>query len=88
MGKEQRPMTEQTEQVPGQTINLVILQADGEGRLTALNHPIVRQFSSEYMMIVARALKEVSRGIKVEAQAKAVEEAKKAGAAIDDRYPA
>ena len=81
-------MTEQTEQVPGQTINLVILQADGEGRLTALNHPIVRQFSSEYMMIVARALKEVSRGIKVEAQAKAVEEAKQAGSAIDDRYPA
>ena len=72
----------------GKTINLVILQADGEGRLTALNHPIVRQFSSEYMMILARALKEVSRGIKVEAQAKAAQEKLEANAALNDRYPA
>lgn len=82
-------MTEQTEQPTGQKINLVILQADADGQLTALNHPIVRQFSSEYMMIVSRALKEVSRGIKVEAQAKAVQEAQQASSALnDDRYPA
>lgn len=73
----------------GKTINLVILQADADGQLTALNHPIVKQFSSEYMMIVARALKEVSRGIKVEAQAKALEEQRQLVSAInDDRYPA
>lgn len=73
----------------GKTINLVILQADADGQLTALNHPIVKQFSSEYMMIVARALKEVSRGIKVEAQAKALEEQRQLVRAVDDgRYPA
>lgn len=73
----------------GKTINLVILQADADGQLTALNHPIVKQFSSEYMMIVARALKEVSRGIKVEAQARALEEQRQLVSAInDDRYPA
>ena len=73
----------------GKTINLVILQADADGQLTALNHPIVKQFSSEYMMIVARALKEVSRGIKVEAQAKALEEQRQIVSAVDDgRYPA
>ena len=73
----------------GKTINLVILQADADGQLTALNHPIVKQFSSEYMMIVARALKEVSRGIKVEAQAKALEEQRQLVSAInDDRSPA
>ena len=67
----------------------MILQADADGQLTALNHPIVKQFSSEYMMIVARALKEVSRGIKVEAQAKALEEQRQLVSAInDDRYPA
>ena len=81
-------MTETTEPT-GKTINLVILQADADGQLTALNHPIVRQFSSEYMMIIARALKEVSRGIKVEAQAKALEEQRQLVSAInDDRYPA
>ena len=73
----------------GKTINLVILQADADGQLTALNHPIVKQFSSEYMMIVARALKEVSRGIKVEAQARALEEQRQIVSAVDDgRYPA
>lgn len=67
----------------------MILQADADGQLTALNHPIVKQFSSEYMMIVARALKEVSRGIKVEAQARALEEQRQLVSAInDDRYPA
>ena len=81
-------MTETTEPT-GKTINLVILQADADGQLTALNHPIVKQFSSEYMMIVARALKEVSRGIKVEAQANALEEQRQLVSAInDDRYPA
>lgn len=81
-------MTEQTAPKPPETISLIILQADNDGQLTALNHPIVRQFSSEYMLIVARALKEVARGIKVEAQAKAVEEAQRARQAVDDgRYP-
>lgn len=82
-------MTEQTTPKPPETINLVILQADKDGQLTALNHPIVRQFSSEYMMIVAQALKDVSKGIKAQAQAKAVEEAQRAAQAVDDgRYPA
>ena len=81
-------MTE-TMEPTGKTINLVILQADADGQLTALNHPIVKQFSSEYMMIVARALKEVSRGIKVEAQARALEEQRQIVSAVDDgRYPA
>lgn len=64
------------------TINLVIIQADKDGQLTCLNHPIVRQFSSEYMLIIARALKEVAKGLKAEAQAKAVEEAQKAREAL------
>ncbi len=65
-----------------ETINLIILQADQNGQLTALNHPIVRQFSSEYMMIVSQALKDVAKGIKKEAQAKALEEAKRARDAL------
>lgn len=65
-----------------ETINLVILQADKDGQLTCLNHPIVRQFSSEYMLIVAQALKDVAKGIKAEAQAKAVTEAQKARDAL------
>ncbi len=73
-------MTDQAK-VP-ETINLIILQADKDGQLTALNHPIVRQFSSEYMMIVSQALKDVAKGIKKEAQAKALEEAKKARDAL------
>ena len=81
-------MTETNEEATGKTINLVILQADGDGRLTALNHPIVRQFSSEYMMIVSRALREVAKGIKTEAQAKAAEEKKTALDIYNDRYPA
>lgn len=81
-------MTETNEEATGKTINLVILQADGDGRLTALNHPIVRQFSSEYMMIVSRALREVAKGIKAEAQAKAEEERKTALDIYNDRYPA
>ena len=81
-------MTETNEEATGKTINLVILQADGDGRLTALNHPIVRQFSSEYMMIVSRALREVAKGIKAEAQAKAAEEKKTALDIYNDRYPA
>jgi hypothetical protein len=73
-------MTDQAK-VP-ETINLIILQADQNGQLTALNHPIVRQFSSEYMMIVSQALKDVAKGIKKEAQAKALEEAKRARDAL------
>ena len=73
-------MTEQTK--APDTINLVILQADKDGALSCLNHPIVRQFSSEYMMIVAKALKEVAKGIKREAQAKALAEAQKAREAL------
>jgi hypothetical protein len=73
-------MTDQAK-VP-ETINLIIIQADKDGQLTALNHPIVRQFSSEYMMIVSQALKDVAKGIKKEAQAKALEEAKKARDAL------
>jgi hypothetical protein len=73
-------MTDQAK-VP-ETINLIILQADQNGQLTALNHPIVRQFSSEYMMIVSQALKDVAKGIKKEAQAKALEEVKRARDAL------
>ena len=73
-------MTDQAK-VP-ETINLINLQADQNGQLTALNHPIVRQFSSEYMMIVSQALKDVAKGIKKEAQAKALEEAKRARDAL------
>lgn len=69
-------MTEQ-DKAP-ETINLVIIQADKNGQLTCLNHPIVRQFSSEYMMILARAMKDIAKGIKTEAQAKAVAEAQQA----------
>lgn len=65
-----------------ETINLIILQADKDGQLTCLNHPIVKQFSSEYMLIVAQALKDVAKGIKREAQAKAVLEAQVAGQAL------
>lgn len=65
-----------------ETINLVILQADKDGQLTCLNHPIVRQFSSEYMLIVAQALKDIAKGIKREAQAKAVAEAQQARDAL------
>lgn len=65
-----------------ETVNLIILQADKDGHLSALNHPIVKQFSSEYMLIVAEALKTVAKGIKSEAKAKALEEAKWAGEAL------
>ena len=68
-------MTDQQKPKAPETINLVIIQADGDGQLTALNHPIVRQFSSEYMMVLSRALRDISRGMKAEAQAKAAEEA-------------
>lgn len=73
-------MTDQTK--APETINLIILQADKDGQLTCLNHPIVKQFSSEYMLIVAQALKDVAKGIKAEAQAKAVVEAQKARSAL------
>jgi len=73
-------MTDQTK--APETINLIILQADEDGQLTCLNHPIVKQFSSEYMLIVAQALKDVAKGIKAEAQAKAVVEAQKARSAL------
>jgi hypothetical protein len=74
-------MSQQQNKVP-ETIQLVILQSDKDGQLTALNHPVLRQFSSEYMMIVARALKELSKGIKTEAQAKALQEASAAAAVL------
>lgn len=73
-------MTEQMK-VP-ETVNLIILQADKEGQLTCLNHPIVHQFSSEYMLIVAQALKDIAKGIKREAQTKALAEAQKAREAL------
>lgn len=73
-------MTEQTK-VP-ETVNLIILQADKDGQLTCLNHPIVHQFSSEYMLIVAQALKDIAKGIKREAQAKGLAEAQKAREAL------
>ena len=73
-------MTEQMK-VP-ETVNLIILQADKDGQLTCLNHPIVKQFSSEYMLIVAQALKDIAKGIKREAQTKALAEAQKAREAL------
>jgi hypothetical protein len=71
----------QQNKVP-ETINLIVLQADKNGQLTALNHPVLRQFSSEYMMIVARAMKELAKGLKTEAQAKALQEASAAAAVL------
>ena len=65
-----------------EVVHLVVLQADKDGQLSALNHPIVRQFSSEYMLIIAQALKDMSKGIKREAQAKAVLEAQAAAQAL------
>ena len=65
-----------------ETVNLVILQADKDGQLACLNHPIVKQFSSEYMMILSQALKDVAKGIKREAQAKALVEAQQARDAL------
>jgi hypothetical protein len=63
-------------------INLIVLQADKDGQLTALNHPVLRQFSSEYMMIVARAMKDLAKGLKTEAQAKALQEASAAAVVL------
>jgi hypothetical protein len=73
-------MTEQTK--APETINLIILQANKDGQLSCLNHPIVRQFSSEYMLIVAQALKDVAKGLKKEGQAKALVEAQQARDAL------
>ena len=73
-------MTEQTK--APDTLNLIVLQANKDGQLVCLNHPIVKQFSSEYMLIIAQALKDVSKGLKREAQAKAVAEAQAAGTAL------
>ena len=65
-----------------QTLDLVILRADKDGQLMAFNHPVMHQFSSEYMLIVARALKDLSKGIKKEGEARAVLEAQRAGDAL------
>ena len=65
-----------------QTLDLVILRADKDGQLMAFNHAIMKQFSSEYMLIVARALKDLSKGIKKEGEARAVLEAQKARDAL------
>ena len=69
-------MTDQTK--APEAINLVILQADKDGQLGCFTHPIMKQFSSEYMRIVANALGEVSEGMKADADGRAVEEAEAA----------
>ena len=59
-------MTDQTK--APETINLIILQADKDGQLTCLNHPIVRQFSPEYVLILAQALEDVAKGIRADSE--------------------
>lgn len=75
-------MTDQS-QAP-ETINLVILQADKDGQLACFTHPIVQQFSSEYLSIIAKALSAVSNGMQGDAMAKALMEEQTAKQAVEE----